>query len=231
MWFCSRATTGASNAWRAEGTRGRERRPWVPSVYLDVLNLSNWFLRGMVYVFLSFVMFMGDQVTLMAGFALMCSGMRPSLMLLRPKEQRREVPRGECGGEYLGVWNSSSTAMGVQGSCTWLRRHRAFGSQRATPRRRSLFLPSHRTRHSCPPLFRSIAPHKVVYTTVDVLLTGVSHTLARMTSKMELRDLGPQQLLLSIARSFRPGAAGHATGQHAAAAVAHTAVQVQTRGG
>lgn len=55
----------------------------MPGVYLDVLNLSNWFMRGCVYIFLSFIMYMGDQVTILAGFSLMCSGTHPAGALAR----------------------------------------------------------------------------------------------------------------------------------------------------
>lgn len=48
--------------------------PWVQEVMLMSFNMNNWLLRGVMYVLLTFVMFLGDEVTILAGIGLSFTG-------------------------------------------------------------------------------------------------------------------------------------------------------------
>lgn len=57
--------------------------PWVNEMMLTSLNLNNWLLRGILYVLLTFIMFLGDDVTILAGVGLMFSGELPPRIAYR----------------------------------------------------------------------------------------------------------------------------------------------------
>jgi hypothetical protein len=85
---------------------------------LDTLNLSNWFMRGCVYVFLSFIMFMGDQVTMLAGFSLMCSGTHPAgaIALARCTRAYRHL---RSANPHCSVLMPLGVRVVPQACCTW----------------------------------------------------------------------------------------------------------------
>mmetsp|Transcript_28881 Transcript_28881/g.55317 ORF Transcript_28881/g.55317 Transcript_28881/m.55317 type:complete len:162 (-) Transcript_28881:530-1015(-) len=69
--------------------------PWVNEMMLTSLNLNNWLLRGILYVLLTFIMFLGDDVTILAGVGLMFSGIMYILAHVQGLREPAHLGSGE----------------------------------------------------------------------------------------------------------------------------------------